>query len=263
MYRQAGLVESGEHTAQPGCGATAYDHCGCMCGWPAHGCLEQAHTLFGDHDGVEPASAKVEGKATRFPNGVTDACKLLGMIVHQVPGAQPPARLLITQDSQHDVAWRHEALRRGPQQGAQRHGYSALVIQAAAPPDAAIHHSPLEGRILPGLVRGGHHVYVAVEQQRRRITSPGQAGNEIRAGRVASENGGLDSYVRQQAIYVTDAFRFIARWVSGVEANEFLQQFDWTLIDRRFGFRHTDLLLLDEIEGCSPLGDHVPALMWA
>jgi hypothetical protein len=98
VYRQVGFVKPGKQCAQPSGSAAAYNRCGCMYGWTTYGRPEHTKLLFGNHNRVEPVSVEVGVKAPRFPNGITYACKLIRMILHQVLGPETPANLLITQD---------------------------------------------------------------------------------------------------------------------------------------------------------------------
>lgn len=65
-------------------------------------------------------------------------------------------------------------------------------------------------------------------------SSPGQAGNEVGAGRVLSEDDGGYTCAGHKTLYVADTLCLMAWWIGRIEANEFLQQFSWVLTEGYF-----------------------------
>lgn len=73
------------------------------------------------------------------------------------------------------------------------------------------------------LVGGADHVYVAVEQQRWRLTPPGQARDQIGTLWVLAQQGGPEARLSQQVIDIADALRFVPRRIRSVETDEILE----------------------------------------
>jgi hypothetical protein len=107
--------------------------------------------------------------------------ELVGVVIHQPLSAETAARLLVRAEHQGDGASRRHP---GPRPGAhhaEHHGVEVLHVHRTAAPDAAVGDLPGERRHRPVVGVGGHHVQVAVHQQRRDVAVHalrGPAGHE-------------------------------------------------------------------------------------
>jgi hypothetical protein len=83
----------------------------------------------------------------------------------------------------------------------------------------------------PDLSKGCDYVYMPIEQERWCVALPFQARDKIGAVWVFGEEGSLEASPGQQAVDISYTISFVARRVGGVEADEALQYFNWTLVD--------------------------------
>ena len=122
-----------------------------------------ANLFFGHHYGVKPAPADVVAESSNLANGIPDTVEQLAVLVHQVGSAVVPSSLLVADHGQHHVAGQGDPFGFGSQEGQQHHDNAAFHVQGSSPPYVAVHQFPLKGRVLPGLIRGGHHVDMTKE----------------------------------------------------------------------------------------------------
>ena len=81
----------------------------------ADSCLHHADLLLGNLDGVELATAYVEGEPAELSYAITNALKEVGMVLHHVFGAEVSEPLFIAQYGKHHITCGSHALRFGSQ----------------------------------------------------------------------------------------------------------------------------------------------------
>jgi hypothetical protein len=149
---------------------------------------------------------------------VVHAVEQLGVLVDEPGSALQPARLLVGEHAEDDVAGRLAGSR--TQERLRHHRHRPFHVERAAPPQHAVADLSAEGRQAPALALGRDDVHVALEQERRRLAPALDAGDQVRpVGRRGIEPA-LDTCSLEQAGEVTDAIGFGARRVDGVEADQ-------------------------------------------
>jgi hypothetical protein len=165
----------------------------------------------------------VLGHAPALPEAVADAGEQRGVPVHEELGAVDAAGLLVGQAAEHDVAGRRGAALEAAQQRADHHRDAPLHVEGAPAPDPAVHQLAGEGRPGPALAGRGHHVHVALHQERRRLPAAGDPDHQVRPVGGARQQVGL-GLGREEAADEAQAGALVSRWVGGIEADQLLEE---------------------------------------
>jgi len=110
-------------------------------------------------------------------------------------------------------------------EGVHHHGDPALHIQRAAPPDVVILEAAFDRRDVPRLRGGGNHVDVAVKKKRWGVATPGQSTDDVEALKVVADEVGSNASIGQDVPAVRRAFSLVSGRVSGIEADQLLEEF--------------------------------------
>ncbi len=87
--------------------------------------------------------------------------------------------------------------------------------------------------MLPGLVRGGDHIHMPLQEQGSRFPPTLQPGDQVRAFRGIAHQQRIEARCLQEAIDIADALRLIAGRVGGIEADQTLKQLLRAVMDIR------------------------------
>jgi len=136
------------------------------------------------------------------------------------------ADLLVGGGGEDHVTLQRHAAAPEQQQHHQLLGHRSLHIHCAAPPYETVVHLAAEGRMGPMSRLDGHHVGVAVEQQRRGLARAPQPRHDVAARRRRFKDQRLEARLPQHARQVLGGEQLVAGWVGRVELNQRLQMAD-------------------------------------
>ncbi len=185
---------------------------------------QPADLFLGDHDGIESSIAQCHRETTELPNSIPDTREVFWVLRDQKISSILTSGLLVADDGQHDIPWRHQSLSIGAQQCRQHHRHTALHIEGPTPPDKTVSDLSPEWRMVPGLVGCRHHIHVTVHQERRGLSPSLQSRNQVWTCRVAGQNGRGDTSLGQQVPDEPDAWLLMAWGVSCVKRDQTLQE---------------------------------------
>nr|BFE58557.1 hypothetical protein GCM10020063_030830 [Dactylosporangium thailandense] len=104
------------------------------------------------------------------------------MLIDEKARALPPARLLVGDEREHDVAGRYHIVTLELPRDRQRHGHHVLHVDRAASPQVAVADLAGEGRHGPLGRVGRHHIEVTVHEERATLrVGAGQAHDDVAA----------------------------------------------------------------------------------
>jgi hypothetical protein len=218
--------------------SSAADRQRAVTGRPADRCARPADLLLGHHDRVEATAGKRHREPAELADRVADVLEELGMLVDEVAGPLVAARLLVGQDTEDHVAGRQHAAGLGPHEGREHHRDAALHVQRSASPHVAV--VQLAGkRLVAPIAAGRHDIDVSLQEQRSGHAPSGKAGDQVGAGRIASEDPDLASEILQQPADPVHAFALVAGGIARIETQQPLQDLDGTILDSDARHRHS------------------------
>ena len=140
-------------------------------GAAARGQPHPRHALLGGLDEVQPPLAAVAARhgqreAADLADRLGDAVEQVGAVVDQPLAAVLAAGLLVGHEREHQIARRHDAGAFEVPRDGEHHADHVLHVDRAAAPDVAVLDGAGERVHAPVGGLGGHHVEVAVDQQR-------------------------------------------------------------------------------------------------
>ena len=159
------------------------------------------------------------------------AAEQLGVLLHEVVRAEVAARLLVGEQAQDHVAGRGRRARLRAHERCEQHRDPALHVERAASPYVPVLDVAPERRELPLSARGDD-VDVALEQQRRAVTTAREPRDQVRPLGDLRDDSDLDAELFEQSGDPRDALALVSGRVRGVEAQQALQELDRPISER-------------------------------
>ena len=180
--------------------------------------LEPERSLFRDRDLVELRLARLGPDLAALVEQKSGVGNHVGLMLDQPSRAVAAAVLFIGGGQKEHVAVEQDSRPLDRQHRHQLDYPGALVVERAAPPDFAVLHQSREGRHLPLLGVGGHHVHVAQEHDRFVVLADSmQTRGDHRAVRLRDPDGGRDSLGEELLAQHLRRRQLVAGRIGGVD----------------------------------------------
>ena len=176
-----------------------------------------AHLFLGHHYGVEPLPPQVETEPTAFAYRVSDPLEELRMLLHQIAGAVVSARLLVTDQGEHDVAGGSNSSALARMMAWSIMAMPPFMSSEPRPQSTPSTMSPPNGGCCQ---RDGSADTTSTWPWSSKGAALPSPGDEVGPAGCFGQDLVLDACAVQQRFYVGDALGFIARRVCGIETHQ-------------------------------------------